>query len=103
MSLVRPSFSHIFLKRRSICSAVSLPRLLTLIMRPHFIGYAAKQLTIPTNRSAGKCIRRGELFKLYCCSMLTHVRAIDDPSVLNYASQRESDQAPLLARLWWMG
>src|SRR5947209_4009063 len=32
MSFVRPSFSHIFLNRRSICSAVSLPRLLTLII-----------------------------------------------------------------------
>src|SRR5436190_24253286 len=32
MSLVRPSFSHIFLNRRSICSAVSLPRSFTLII-----------------------------------------------------------------------
>src|ERR1700678_592574 len=32
MSLVKPSFSHAFLKRRSICSAVSFPRLLTLII-----------------------------------------------------------------------
>src|SRR4051812_44345349 len=30
---MRPSFSHSFLKRRSICSAVSFPRDLTLIMR----------------------------------------------------------------------
>src|SRR5688572_12984454 len=33
MSLVRPSFSQTFLNRRIICSAVSLPRLLTLIMK----------------------------------------------------------------------
>src|SRR5439155_25333528 len=33
MSLVKPSFSHIFLNRRSICSAVSLPRNFTLIIR----------------------------------------------------------------------
>ena len=32
MSLERPSFSHNFLKRLSNCSAVSLPRSLTLIM-----------------------------------------------------------------------
>src|SRR5271154_1967192 len=32
MSLVRPSFSHIFLNRRNICSAVSLPRDFTLII-----------------------------------------------------------------------
>src|SRR2546423_993486 len=37
MSLVSPSFSHIFLKRRSICSAVSLPRDLTLIMYGSFL------------------------------------------------------------------
>src|SRR5690348_9132833 len=33
MSFVRPSFSHIFLNRRSICSADSVPRALTLIMQ----------------------------------------------------------------------
>ena len=33
ISLVRPSFSHAFLNRRSICSAVSLPRDLTLIIQ----------------------------------------------------------------------
>src|SRR5688572_8326219 len=33
MSFVRPSFSHNFLNRRSICSALSVPRLLTLIIQ----------------------------------------------------------------------
>src|SRR5947209_7617725 len=33
MSFVSPSFSHAFLNRRSICSAVSLPRDFTLIIR----------------------------------------------------------------------
>src|SRR4051812_15050096 len=32
MSFVRPSFSHAFLNRRSICSAVSFPRAFTLII-----------------------------------------------------------------------
>src|SRR5690242_10075051 len=36
MSLVKPSFSHAFLNRLNICSAVSLPRDFTLIIQGSF-------------------------------------------------------------------
>ena len=66
MSFVRPSFSHIFLNRRSICSAVSLPRILTLIMRPRFTGFSLHTDTTATGHAAagGKSIDWDSLIKL---------------------------------------
>src|SRR3954447_25698103 len=47
MSFVRPSFSHIFLNRRSICSADSVPRALTLIMQAPVFSPAPRIIRIP--------------------------------------------------------
>src|SRR5436305_10222552 len=80
MSFVSPSFSHIFLKRRSICSAVSLPRDLTLIMNAflsrtevttatwliQLTSYRRdknSQVTTPSATSRGPVQRNGKVYR----------------------------------------
>src|SRR5262245_60372779 len=70
MSLVRPSFSHAFLKRRRSCSAVSLPRLLTLIIRSQVLSNPALIKTF-----AGRTKRRPESRLSYPRSAFLQVAA----------------------------
>ncbi len=58
MSRVRPSLSHIFFKRRSICSTGSFARALTLTMRRSPIPFYIADES--NGKSRARCLSAGQ-------------------------------------------
>src|SRR6202453_2624393 len=76
MSLVRPSFSHIFLNRRNICSAVSLPRDLTLI-----IG----RQSFPRTGKAGSLAQKASMFNHHSITIRVRYTEVDAMGYLHHS------------------
>src|SRR5580700_10357766 len=76
MSLVRPSFSHIFLNRRNICSAVSLPRDLTLIIF---------RQSFPRTGKAGSLAQNTAMFNQHTISIRVRYTEADPMGYLHHS------------------